>query len=145
MSSEFSWASQQALFSKPFFPKVDKLGKLLSHSYFFLKVENAANIVSQGCFLKVGQPPFNFNFDIFRYHGYHEVSGDYSAQYWQVMTMRIIFVVSFYYFISLLRTVMDWMVADEPWNVRVRRKRTIYFIKRLFKEKTQGRSGMKAA
>jgi hypothetical protein len=55
------------------------------------------------------------------------------------------FVLSFYYFISVLRQLLDWLLDDEPWNVEARRKRTIYFIKRLFKEKTEHRSGVKAA
>ena len=65
-------------------------------------------------------------------------------QYWQIMAMRIIFVLSFYYFVSLLRTILDWTVADEPWEVQARRKRTIYFIKRLFKDKTEDRSRVMA-
>ena len=80
----------------------------------------------------------------YRYHGYHEMNGDYSTQYWHVMAIRIIFVLSFYYVISTLRTILDWMVADEPWKVKVRRKKTIYFIKRLFKDKNEHRSGVKA-
>lgn len=59
------------------------------------------------------------------------------------MTIRIVFVLLLYYSINALRKVLDWIVADESWNVEARRKRTIYFLKRLFK--TERRTGIKAA
>ena len=64
-------------------------------------------------------------------------------QYWQIMAMRIKVVLTFYYFISLLRTILDWTVADEPWKVRARRREE--FISSLLKDKTEDRSGVMAA
>ena len=81
----------------------------------------------------------------FRYPGYHEINGDYSTQYWYVMVLRFMFALSLYYIIGALRTVMGWTVADEPWNVKLRRKRTIYLIKKLFKNRFEVSSGVKAA
>ena len=53
------------------------------------------------------------------------------------MAVRFAFVSGFYYTICLLKKILEWIIPDEKEEIKLRRMKTVYIIKELFKEEME--------
>lgn len=61
------------------------------------------------------------------------------------MAMRFVFVFIFHNTISLLKKILEWIIPDEQEEVKIKRIKTIYMIKKLFKEEDTDQVDVDAA
>uniref|UniRef100_A0A8C4AAM7 Anoctamin n=1 Tax=Denticeps clupeoides TaxID=299321 RepID=A0A8C4AAM7_9TELE len=74
-------------------------------------------------------PATNFLLSLPRYKAFRDENGNYTLVYWELLAVRLSFIIAFEHVVFFVLRVIDWMVPDVPESLEIKVKRERYLAK----------------
>ncbi|XP_068607157.1 anoctamin-7 [Brachionichthys hirsutus] len=79
--------------------------------------------------------PLNYtDYPLCRYKAYRDIDGNYSLFYWELLAVRLGFIIAFEHVVFFVLRAIDWIVPDVPESLELKMKRERYLAKQALTE-----------